>query len=320
MFQKAPGPHEPIGMAHFRLAGICITYLSLDDVVSTMENGSRNGLASLLFLNYATNSWITHFSKCSYSDGPFEGLLSLLPRPSTIFLDTWVQASLLLDLPIIHALGTSIIHILALHSIIKPLEYIIKCSDTLLGEIDQVDDEGRTPLSLAAESGNHHIVKLLLTTGMVYVNTMDTFFYKTPLNYAAENGHTSTAQLLISIGKADVNMTDVYSMTPLMWAADGGHYGVAKLLIEADGIEINARHEYGNTALLFAAKAGHEGIVRLLLATKRVDVDAKNSLGRTALGLARQNRHESVVSALMPIQEQALELLLSRVQETRELG
>jgi ankyrin repeat protein len=54
---------------------------------------------------------------------------------------------------------------------------------------------GRTPLSRAAGNGNEAVVKLLLDTGKVDVDSMDTYG-QTPLSRAAKSGHEAVVKLL----------------------------------------------------------------------------------------------------------------------------
>ena len=95
---------------------------------------------------------------------------------------------------------------------------------------DEIDfRKDRSLLSWAAQRGHEAIVKLLLETGKVDVNSRGTLG-QTPLSWAAERGHEAVVKLLLEIGKVDVDSRDMSGQTPLSRAAQGGHEAVVKLL------------------------------------------------------------------------------------------
>jgi len=65
-------------------------------------------------------------------------------------------------------------------------------------DINTRDQEGRTPLILAAGFGNNEVVKLLIKKG-AYVNAKNDE-KRTALNYARELYHESTVKLLLNAG------------------------------------------------------------------------------------------------------------------------
>ncbi|KAE8333333.1 hypothetical protein BDV39DRAFT_188408 [Aspergillus sergii] len=91
---------------------------------------------------------------------------------------------------------------------------------------------GRTPLSWAARTGCEAVVKLLLATGQVDIDSRDLEYGRTPLFWAAANGHEAVVKLLLTTGKVDIDARDLDGQTPLSWAAKDGHEAVVKLLQE----------------------------------------------------------------------------------------
>ena len=162
-------------------------------------------------------------------------------------------------------------------------------------DVDSKDRYGRTPLSWAADRGHEAVVKLLLETGKVDVDSKDRG--RTPLSWAAERGHEAVVKLLLETGKVDIDWKD-YGQTPLSWAAERGHEAVVKLLLETGKVDVDWKDRYGRTPLSWVAERGHEAVVKLLLETGKVDVDSKDS-GRTPLSWAAERGHEAVVKLLL---------------------
>jgi hypothetical protein len=95
---------------------------------------------------------------------------------------------------------------------------------------NQWNDDGQSALSLAARYGHEAVVRLLLDTGKVDVDSTDKKDGRTPLSWAAECGHEAVVRLLLDTGKVDVDSTDKDGRTPLSWAAQNEHEAVVKLL------------------------------------------------------------------------------------------
>ena len=157
-------------------------------------------------------------------------------------------------------------------------------------DVNTKDAKGQTPLSWAAKSGHEAGVQLLLEA-KAYVDAKD-LYNKTPLLWAAENGHAAVVQLLLE-AKAYVDAEDRFGQTPLLWAAENGHAAGVQLLLEAKA-DINAKDLFDKTPLWWAARNGHAAVVQLLLEAK-ADVDAKDEYGQTPLWWAARNGHEAVV-------------------------
>ncbi|KAI9854299.1 MAG: hypothetical protein M1813_001292, partial [Trichoglossum hirsutum] len=166
---------------------------------------------------------------------------------------------------------------------------------------DAVDEEGRTLLWLAADNGREAIVKLLLDSGQVDVNSKYNRGGQTPLLWAAEKGHEDIVKLLLDSGQVDVNSKDHGGLTPLSWAVEMGHGAIVKLLLNSGRVDINSKDNRSNqTPLLWAAEKGHEDIVKLLLESGQVDVNSEdNRGGQTPLSCAVEEGHEAVVKLLL---------------------
>ena len=179
--------------------------------------------------------------------------------------------------------------------------------------------EGQTPLHLAATYGtpsiaNHRkeIVELLIAEG-ADVNTKDEDG-ETPLHLAALRGHKEIVELLIAAG-ADVNATSTPeetenkfpqpSITPLdhakgeiadllrkhgaktgawLLAAESIHYAAGSGNIEAvkqhlaAGTDVNAKNQFGETPLHLAFLLGHKEIAKLLIAAGANEKETRDDI------------------------------------------
>lgn len=109
---------------------------------------------------------------------------------------------------------------------------------------------------------------------------------RTPLSVAAE--HDSIANiLLLRLKGADINATSPHGSTPLMYAAMNGNDSAVQVLIEADA-EVNHKNKDGNTALIVAACKGETEICLKLLRAGATLLHTNND-GQTAIDMARDN-------------------------------
>src|SRR3989338_6526134 len=89
------------------------------------------------------------------------------------------------------------------------------------------DRQGRTPIFVAAEYGDHQAVKILLAAG---VDKNDVTIHGiTPIWLAAHTGGHEVVEVLLTVG-ADMNTANNNSRyTPIHVAAFGGHHSVVEL-------------------------------------------------------------------------------------------
>jgi hypothetical protein len=119
------------------------------------------------------------------------------------------------------------------------------------------------------------------------------------LMWAAEGGHEAVVKLLLETGKVEVESKDLSGMTPLSIAAKSGHNAVVALLLETKKVNVDLRDWAGQTPLSLAAQRGHRRVVKLLLETGKVNVQSRDVLGRTPLSLATRMGHEAIVKILL---------------------
>lgn len=104
---------------------------------------------------------------------------------------------------------------------------------------------------------------------------------RTPLMLALYRGDLPTAGLLIAAG-ANVNGQDKILNSPFLYAAASGHTEIVRLCMQ-HGADYQVYNRYGGSALIPACERGYTETVAALLEDKNFPVDHVNNLGWTAL-------------------------------------
>lgn len=190
----------------------------------------------------------------------------------------------------------------------RPIHYAAACEGTgpldfLLSRgirIDDVDNEGHTPLHIAADAGRAQNVELILRKarqekkmkesvgkdhGLAGINRPNRLFW-TPLHLACMAGHIEVVRVLLKYN-VDIERPSSaakHKLTPLMLACQQGHLDIMKLLI-CQGAKIEARDKFKRTALIHAVMNGHAHIASHLLRSG-ADPDTADSSGNTVVHYA----------------------------------
>ena len=129
-------------------------------------------------------------------------------------------------------------------------------------DIDQPNEEGQTPLCIAAIRGNESILQILLDHPTIQIDQADKSG-KTPLIASTEAGQLKCVRHLLS-HNASPSAYDREGRTALSWATAKGYKIIAKVLLKANA-HIDHKDNNGNTPLALAVNGGHEAVVRFLL-------------------------------------------------------
>ena len=249
--------------AQIDITSVCVTYLSFDVFKTGFCQSDKEFEARLqtnVLYDYVARNWGHHAYTASIKEDLILNLLESKAKVSAACQAMMVSKSYSDYSQRVPRRMTGV-HVAAYFGL----------SGTIIGLLknryspDLQDSDRRTPLSWAAERGHEAVVKLLLETDKVDVDSKDNYDGRTPLSWAAERGHEAVVKLLLETGKVDVDSKDSqYGRTPLSLAAMRGHEAVVKLLLETGKVDVDSKDNYGQTPLSLAAMRGHETVVKLL--------------------------------------------------------
>ena len=155
----------------------------------------------------------------------------------------------------------------------------------------ELNEASLTPLQVA-ETNNHLSIVSLLIYAM-YDNPDDN--RNTPLHIACQDKNIHLVKIIL---ERNFNVTAANSNgdTPLHLACRSGSFKVVKLLI--DDCDVDSRNKNGNTPLHEACSVGHIAIAKLLLKSSMFP-DAKNYTGLTPTQCAFQHNNFKIAEILI---------------------
>ncbi|KAK3266631.1 hypothetical protein CYMTET_24756, partial [Cymbomonas tetramitiformis] len=152
----------------------------------------------------------------------------------------------------------------------------------LADKVDLANENGCTPLYMAAFNGHNEVVEALLAKG-AQVDLADEDG-RTPLYIAACNGRKEVVEALLAKG-AQVDLAEQNEGTLLHIAACNGHKVVVEALL-AKGAQVDLADKDGWTPLYGAACSGHNEVVEALLAKERTRAQEQGARWREGAGKA----------------------------------
>jgi hypothetical protein len=123
------------------------------------------------------------------------------------------------------------------------------------------DNNGATPLMMAAFNGHNGCAELLLKERVINI-LQGNNFKATAIHYAARQGKCEVISTLVK-STAQVDHIDRHGDTPLIWAAKEGRLESCQTLVELKA-DIQMDNFAGEDPIEHAEEAGHEHIVKYL--------------------------------------------------------
>ena len=158
-------------------------------------------------------------------------------------------------------------------------------------DLNALDENGRTPLHLAAPIGRYSLVQYLVEHG-ADVHLKDKY-HKTPLVYAIEKNQI---KVVMYLSKQASKTGPHYKMNGLFESAKNGDMNALAYFLEH--YELNTVNEDGKTALHIASEAGQYEIVSFLL-DSGADKTILDDDGRDALNYAKLSGNKKIIHLLM---------------------
>ncbi|XP_072957247.1 uncharacterized protein [Typha angustifolia] len=137
-------------------------------------------------------------------------------------------------------------------------------------------------LHAAARAGDLSTVESICNSNPLAVNSRDRHS-RTPLHLAAWSGQTEVVNFLCQ-HKADVGAAAMDDTGAIHFASQKGHLEVVRVLLSS-GVSVKAANRKGLTPLHYAAQGSHLELVRYLI-RKGANLSAKTKGGQTPLHLA----------------------------------
>ncbi|KAM7490923.1 hypothetical protein LguiA_033844 [Lonicera macranthoides] len=151
---------------------------------------------------------------------------------------------------------------------------------------------GQQDLHTAARSGDLNAVQLICSSNPLAVNSRDKHS-RTPLHLAAWSGQAQVVSYLCK-NKADVGAAAMDDMGAIHFAAQKGHLEVVRTLISS-GVSVKSSNRKGMTPLHYAVQGSYLDLIKYLV-KKGANLTAKTKAGKTPLDLAKSDEVRSVLA------------------------
>ena len=192
--------------------------------------------------------------------------------------------------------GRSAVHWAAVHGLVGLAEALLRVSGSV-AVLNARDDDGNTPLLLAAILRHYIEMRALLRHGAVDVAAAGEAG-RTALHWVCMRGYGDMVQHLLARAVDTRHARDAFGDSPLILASKHRNENVIRELIDA-AVDTNAAGYLGRTALHYACANNTLSTVRILLAVRETSVNIRDDLGNTPLVVAAAVASEALIKQLV---------------------
>ncbi|XP_062897899.1 ankyrin repeat and death domain-containing protein 1A-like isoform X3 [Mobula hypostoma] len=188
-------------------------------------------------------------------------------------------------------LGQTLLHCAAVQGHPSVIRYVVEDLEGI--PVDDPDQNGKTPLLLAAESGHSDVLSLLCELGCD-LQAVDKES-NSALHLATRRGHAELLSFLTSAICSDAQNQD--GLAPLHLASQAGHLSCVRTLLDSQ-CQINALSSRRQSALHVAVERRQPPIVELLLRAN-INLHLQDQQGHTALDRAVRSQHAALADMII---------------------
>ncbi|XP_071085307.1 putative ankyrin repeat protein RF_0381 [Haliotis cracherodii] len=189
--------------------------------------------------------------------------------------------------------GNTILHLACFGGNVHVVEYLITHK---IADIESRGQAGRTPVMIAAGTGDQKVFDLLVGKGCNLSAVDDGG--NNILHLACFSDNVHIVEYLITHKIADIESRGRFGRTPVMIAAEKGKQQVFDLLV-GKGCNLSAVDDGGNNIIHSACFSGNVHIVEYLISHKIADIESRGLLGRTPVMTAAEKGKQQVFDLLV---------------------
>ncbi|XP_071085410.1 putative ankyrin repeat protein RF_0381 [Haliotis cracherodii] len=189
--------------------------------------------------------------------------------------------------------GNTILHLACLGGNVHVVEYLITHK---IADIESRGQAGRTPVMIAAGTGDQKVFDLLVGKGCNLSAVDDGG--NNILHLACFSDNVHIVEYLITHKIADIESRGRFGRTPVMIAAEKGKQQMFDLLV-GKGCNLSAVDDGGNNIIHSACFSGNVHIVEYLISHKIADIESRDLLGRTPVMTAAEKGKQQVFDLLV---------------------